>query len=373
VVHVPKTEPTTDEPEVAALFRLGYRVFVAPMELYWFANGPLARVFSGTRTSKRAPAPQPDEADDYPPPIQPRRLAQLLELSIKGQEPALERVAHAVCVQLAKHAPARPGTILLLGPTGTGKTSTIEALPEALSAAGHPKTHVFRVDCNELTQAFQVSRLIGAPPGYVGYSDTPRMLRALEEPGCILLLDEIEKAHPSVLEEVLLNFIDTGRLMTPRGTTIDAAHAVIAMTSNLAADELESRLHQIPLDNRWAVQRECRLLLHEEGVPSELLGRIGTFAVFQQLGTDDLRAAASLAVQALACEYGLELLSVEPIVAEVVLDIAGQSGLGARTLPHAATELLAEALMDAVERGVSGPASIDPGPPISVRASLHAA
>jgi ATP-dependent Clp protease ATP-binding subunit ClpC len=214
-----------------------------------------------------------------------------------------------------------------------------------------------------------VSRLIGAPPGYVGYDNPPRLLRALEKRGCILLLDEVEKAHPSILGEVLLNFIDTGRLTSPRGATVEAAHAVVAMTSNLGAEQLEPRLHRIPLENRWAVQHECRLLLREEGIPSELLGRVGTFAVFRQLDEADLRSAASLAIQSVAREYGLELESVEPILADVVLDIAGQSDLGARTLEYAATELLSGPLMKALARRISGNVQIDPGPPISVRSS----
>ena len=198
--------------------------------------------------------------------LAPEQLVEMLSRIVKGQDAALERVAHVVCAQRAKAAPKQPGTIMLLGPTGTGKTFTVEALPAVLEELGQPGSHVVRVDCNELTQPFQVSRLIGAPPGYVGYDSKPRLLEQLEKPGCILLLDEVDKAHPSVLVDVLLNLIDKGRLSSPNGSTIYAEHAVIAMTSNLAVDELALRLHQIPLENRWVVQRICRELLADEGV-----------------------------------------------------------------------------------------------------------
>ena len=300
-------------------------------------------------------------------PVSEEIAAQLSRL-VYGQDAALGRVGHAVSVQLAKRAPRRPGVIMLLGPTGTGKTATIQALPPVLESLGRRGARLFRVDCNELTHAFQVSRLIGAPPGYVGYETRPPLLDALASPGCILLLDEIDKAHPSVLGEVLLNLLDAGRLSVPDGTTVDAAHAVIAMTTNLGADELESRLHRVELDNRWLVQRVCREHLEAEGLPTELIGRVGAFAVSAPLGGDALRRAAILAVKRLAQEYRLRVPDVQPILADVVVDIAGNGGLGARGLDHAAAELLGAAFAAAVRAGVRGAAVIEPGPPPSVRA-----
>ena len=139
------------------------------------------------------------------------------------------------------------------------------------------------------------------------------------------------------------------------------------MTTNIGADELESRLHRVPLDNRWAVQRACREHLDAEGLPPDLIGRIGAFAVYETLDARALRRAAILAVKQLAQEYRLRVPDVEPILADVVVDIAGDSGLGARGLDHAAGALLGAAFAAAVRDGVRGPVTVDPGPPPTVR------
>ncbi len=398
VLRVEARDLACDDSGLRMLFALGCRVFLGPQTLQAFANGPLAAAF-GIRVEEPDPPPtgggeltppasgdevlssDPSGVDDeLAPPIEhtssgtppsaalrPERLARRLSRVVSGQAPALERVAFAVCAQLAKQAPTRPSTILLLGPTGTGKTSTVEALPNALKAVGYGRAHVFRVDCNELTEAFQVSRLIGAPPGYVGYGDSRLLFGALETEGCILLLDEIDRAHPSVLEDVLFNLLDTGRLTAPDGRTVNAAHAVIVMTSNVAADELAARLHRIAPENRWAVERECRGALTDAGLPAALVARIGTFAVYQDLDSEALRQAAQLAIRGVVREYGLRVRAIEPVITDVVLDIAGEGELGVRALNHVAQALLADALIEARARNESGPVTIEPGPPISVR------
>jgi len=382
LVHVNRRELTVDDGRLRMLFATGVGVFSSPHDLMAFARGPLAAAFGIEAPVDHEPPAEDgpaeamvverprltvvEPADDSVP--SPEEIAAQLSRLVYGQDPALERVGHALSVQLAKRAPRRPGVIMLLGPTGTGKTATIQALPPVLESLGRSGTTLFRVDCNELTHAFQVSRLIGAPPGYVGHETRPRMLEALAAPGCILLLDEIDKAHPSVLAEVLLNLLDTGRLSAPDGTTVDAAHAVIAMTTNLGADDLESRLHRVELDNRWLVQQVCRDHLGAEGLPSELIGRVGTFAVYGPLDADALRRAATLAVKQLAQEYRLRVPDVQPLLADVVVDIAGDTRLGARGLDHAAAELLGAAFASAVRTGVRGAVVIEPGPPPRVRA-----
>ncbi len=378
LVRVERRELESDDARVRMLFATGVAVFTSAEELYAFAKGPLARAF-GIEVDED----EVDEDDEIPSFLRagpsadrPQRLtssalAERLADRIKGQAPALGRVAHVACAQLAKKDPARPGTILLLGPTGTGKTSTIEALPRALAALGRRDAHLFRVDCNELNQPLQVSRLIGAPPGYVGYGDPSGFLEAVARPGSIVLLDEIDKAHPSLVHEVLLNLLDTGRVSAPNGQVIDAAHAVIAMTSSRCADELQARLHRIPLENRWAVRRECQDALGEAGFPAELLERIGAFAVYRDLDEESLRGAAVGAIERVVAEYGLRSREIHPLVVDVVLDIAAESGLGARGLDHAASDLLAGALADALAEGVQGSVTIDPGPPLVVRTATR--
>ena len=141
--------------------------------------------------------------------------------------------------------PARPESVLLAGPTGTGKTSTVELLPAALDELGYAGGHVFRVDCGELVHASDLRRVLGAPPSYIGYVDEPPLVAALRTPGCILLLDEFEKADEAV-HDVFLGLLDDGRLTAPDGETVEAPGAIVALTTNACADELAYRLRDVP-------------------------------------------------------------------------------------------------------------------------------
>jgi hypothetical protein len=399
IVHVAPCMFAAPSFRLSALFEAGTAIFPTPLDMFSFWHGELAEAL-GIEVTIELPEPSHErEADlaqesaailqsalDVEPPLElvraPRpaaraalrpslsaeRLAERLGGVVHGQTAALERVAHVVATQLAKRQPARPGTVLLLGPTGSGKTSTIEALPDALAALGRPGAHVFRVDCNELSERIQLTRLLGAPPGYLGHEPENPLLGALARAGCILLLDEVEKAHPNLIHDVLLNLLDTGRLTAPDGSKVDAAHALIAMTTNVAVDELQQRLHRTPLEDRWAVQEVCRAVLLEDDFPPELVGRIGAFAVYRDLDDDSLKAAAAGSMTSLAREYGLSPVDVDPILADVLLDIAGRSGLGARALHHAASELLGGAFAAAAGDGLRGRVVIETGPPIAVRA-----
>ncbi len=394
ILHVAPCTFRAPSFRLSALFGTGTAVFPTAEDMFSFWNGELAEAFGISVTvtlprQEREPALDPDpppelvlpSSRDEPertvarPPrtacpvmVSAESLAERLGEVVHGQPAALERVAHVVATQVAKSSPSRPGTVMLLGPTGSGKTSTIEALPAALAALGRPGAHVFRVDCNELSERIQLTRLFGAPPGYIGHDPENPLLDALARPGCILLLDEVEKAHPNLIQDVLLNLLDTGRLTAPDGSKVDAAHALIAMTTNVAVDELQQRLHRVPLQHRWAVQEVCRAVLLDEGFPAELVGRIGAFAVYRDLDDESLKAAAAGSVTSLAREYGLMPVAVDPILAEVLLDIAGRSGLGARALHHAASELLGSAFAEAACGGLRGRIVIETGPPIAVRA-----
>ncbi|MDX3659836.1 ATP-dependent Clp protease ATP-binding subunit [Streptomyces sp. ID05-26A] len=164
-------------------------------------------------------------------------LEDLLHQRIIGQEEAVEAVADAVRQGRAglKH-PHRPvGSFLFLGPTGVGKTEVARALAEALFGS---QDRLIRFDMSEFGQQHAVSRLIGAPPGYVGYEDAGQLTGAVRRaPYSVLLLDEIEKAHPDVFN-TLLQVLDAGRLTDSQGRTADFANTVIIMTSNIGADQL---------------------------------------------------------------------------------------------------------------------------------------
>lgn len=320
------------------------------------------------RGPKRAPAP-PEDGSSQKPSFTVDALASRLSRDIFGQEAALERVASVVVAQMSKQRPTHPGCIALLGPTSVGKTATVELLPAALSKLGIFGTHLFRVDCNELADDIQLTRFLGAPPGYVGFRESTPFFQALERPRCILLLDEIEKAHPIFVQDVLLNLLDRGRLTTPNGRSIVASDSVIALTTNLEISQLELSLHDIPRHDRWVVQRACRSHVLEAGLRPELVARIGAFALYAELDTRSSELAAEKAIRDLASEYELRVTEIDPIVIRVILDIAGDNGLGARALYHAARDLLVDQLVEILATGLSGKILIEAGPPLTIRSA----
>jgi len=414
IVHVAPGECSADEFRLKLLFETGTCVFSTPQELCSFWTGPLAAAF-GIEPANRdvppveAPCGEEDtvppsdagpsrpesmladlgpgndasptgttpplriaEADRAPQPERRLTVAQLaaeLGRVIHGQEPALERIASAAVAQLKKRHPARPGSVLLIGPTGVGKTTAVEALPTALKALGFPDARVFRLDCGELGDSIQVTRLLGSPPGYSGHTPTTPLLTAIEHPGCILLVDELEKAHPDVFD-LLLGLLDAGRVTSPNGKAVDARHIVVALTTNARSEELAGDLGRTQLEDRWAVQRACADHLRAVGLPTDLVGRIGSFAVFSELaGERARRGIAQAAIISLGREYGLVVEHIDTVVLEVTEDIAGDHGTagGARALHHAARELLAESFGALAADGPRRRVEIVAGPPLEVR------
>ena len=166
------------------------------------------------------------------------RMEQLLHSRVVGQDQAVHAVANAIRRSRAGLSdPHRPiGSFLFLGPTGVGKTELARALAEFLFDDEHA---MVRLDMSEYMEKFSVSRLIGAPPGYVGYEEGGQLTKTVRRrPYAVVLLDEIEKAHPDVYN-VLLQLLDDGRLTDGQGRTVDFTNVVLIMTSNLAGDPLE--------------------------------------------------------------------------------------------------------------------------------------
>lgn len=418
IMHVRPGACSSPEFRLRLLFETGACVFSSPQDLGHFCTGLLAAAFeiepnepiAASRTNSASPVDE-HRVDGGPPtsdlladlgagaaaagaaastagtteddpvqrPLPPRRMLTTAALAtelagvIRGQEPALERVASATVAQLTKRHPSRPGSVILIGPTGVGKTSTIEALPGALQALGYADAHLFRIDCGELTDSIQITRLLGSPPGYSGHAETTPLIAALSKPGCILLVDELDKAHDDILD-LLLGLLDAGRLTTPAGLGIDARHAVVALTTSVSSSHLGDALETTPLEDRWAVQRACVEHLRASGIPADLLARVGAFAFYREMVEGVTRAEiARAAITALGSEYGLAVGAIDPIVLEVVEDIANDTGsAGARALQHAARELLAERFADLAGDSVRVRVAIDAGPPVAVRAITNA-
>ncbi|HOW38717.1 MAG TPA: AAA family ATPase, partial [Bacillota bacterium] len=164
-------------------------------------------------------------------------LADELRKRVIGQDNAIQLVADAIIRQRAGIKDAfRPiGSFMFLGPTGVGKTEVAKSLAEQLFAS---ETHIVRIDMSEYMESHSVSRLIGAPPGYVGYDEGGQLTEAIRrKPYSIILFDEIEKAHPQVFN-ILLQILDDGRLTDNQGRTVDFKNTIIIMTSNLGSEYL---------------------------------------------------------------------------------------------------------------------------------------
>jgi len=232
------------------------------------------------------------------------RLEEELARRVMGQRPALEAVANAVRRSRAGlQDPNRPiGSFVFLGPTGVGKTETARALAEFLF---DDERAMIRLDMSEYMEKHAVSRMIGAPPGYVGFEEGGQLSEAVRRrPYSVVLFDEIEKAHPDVFN-ILLQILDDGRLTDSQGHVVDFKNTVIIMTSNLGSQIL----HEIGERNREEAERRVLELLRQTFKP-EFLNRLDDIIVFRPLSKEDLRGIVDLQLERVAtllAERGLRL------------------------------------------------------------------
>jgi ATP-dependent Clp protease ATP-binding subunit ClpB len=210
---------------------------------------------------------------------------------VVGQDSALEVVADAVRRSRAGlQDPNRPlASFLFLGPTGVGKTELARALAEFLF---DNEQAMVRIDMSEYMEKHTVSRLIGAPPGYVGYDEGGQLTEAVRRhPYSVVLLDEIEKAAPEVFN-VLLQLLDDGRLTDGQGRTVDFKNTVIIMTSNIG----DRWLHQLDNQDEEEIQREVRQRLREEGLRPEFVNRIDEIIIFHPIGRENVKNIVDIQV-----------------------------------------------------------------------------
>jgi len=290
-------------------------------------------------------------------------LERHLEERVVGQRAPIARISHALRKAAAGFRGRRPlGTFLLLGPTGVGKTETAKAISDLL----FPSSGMSRFDMSEFSEAHAVARLLGAPPGYVGHEDGGQLTEAVRRrPYQLLLLDEIEKAHPEVMV-ALLPLLDEGRLTDSRGRTVDFTNTVIVMTSNLGAERAAAPAARIGFDHgradgdahdRGAGERA--IAMARKALPPELWNRIDEPLYFAALGYADVIAIARRMLDEVGAtlerEHGIKLSTEESVVDALVLAGGFDASLGARPMRRTVGRLVEAVLAQAVLARDIGP------------------
>jgi ATP-dependent Clp protease ATP-binding subunit ClpB len=222
-----------------------------------------------------------------------------LHMRVIGQDDAIQAVSDALRRSRAGlQDPKRPiGSFIFLGTTGVGKTELVKALAEFLFSN---ENNMVRIDMSEYQERHTVSRLVGAPPGYVGYEESGQLTEAVRrKPYSVVLLDEIEKAHPDVFN-ILLQVLDDGRLTDNKGRTVDFKNTIIIMTSNIGSHLIQENLEKITSENRGQILDQTKEQVFEllkKSIKPEFLNRIDEIIMFQPLTQEEVRKIVELQLQ----------------------------------------------------------------------------
>ena len=261
---------------------------------------------------------------------------------VVGQEQAVAALCHAVRRNRAGLSdPNRPiGTFLFLGPTGVGKTELSKALADFLF---NDVNAMIRIDMSEFMEAHSVARLIGAPPGYVGYEEGGRLTEAVRrKPYSVILLDEVEKAHPDIFN-VLLQVFDDGRLTDGQGRTVDFKNTVIVMTSNIAGQQIQELTAEDGAD--WEIEAHVKDVLKQFFKP-EFLNRIDETIVFHTLTKEHLKQIVDIQLSDLSRRLKGRHIALKFTAAalEQIMELGFDPAYGARPLKRAIQQQLENAL-----------------------------
>ena len=258
------------------------------------------------------------------------RLEEQLHERVVGQEEAVSAIAEAIRrARAGLSDPNRPiGSFLFLGPTGVGKTELARTLAEALFGE---EAAMVRIDMSEFQERYTVSRLVGAPPGYVGYEEAGQLTESVRRrPYSVLLLDEIEKAHPDVFN-ILLQILDDGRLTDSQGRTVDFKQTVIIMTSNMGAERIQAHARR---DESFEELKEDMMQIVRNHLRPEFVNRIDEIIVFRALNKEQISEIAQLLLE--RTKRRLRAQDVEVEFTEEAVELVAEEGFdpefGARPL-----------------------------------------
>ena len=271
-----------------------------------------------------------------------------LSQRVVGQNEAVVAVSDAIRRSRAGLAdPRRPnGSFLFLGPTGVGKTELTKALAEFLFDT---EEAIVRVDMSEFMEKHSVARLIGAPPGYVGYEEGGFLTETVRRrPYSVILLDEVEKAHPDVFN-ILLQVLDDGRLTDGHGRTVDFRNTVIVMTSNLGSEVIQ----ELVGEENYSQMREAVMAIVGQHFRPEFINRIDETVVFHPLGKSQIREIARIQIEDLSQRLASRDMTLE--VKDGAFDMLGEAGFdpvyGARPLKRAIQSQFENPLAQAILAG----------------------
>jgi ATP-dependent Clp protease ATP-binding subunit ClpB len=283
------------------------------------------------------------------------RMEQEIEKRVVGQAEAVRAVSDAIRRSRAGLSdPGRPiGSFLFLGPTGVGKTELCKALAAFLFDT---EEAMVRIDMSEFMEKHSVARLIGAPPGYVGYEEGGYLTEAIRRrPYSLILLDEVEKAHPDVFN-VLLQVLDDGRLTDGQGRTVDFRNSVIVMTSNLGSDIIQQRAGEA----NYAEMKDAVMEIVRVAFRPEFINRLDEIVVFHPLQPAQIRAIARIQIDYLRKRLADRDMTLE--VSDAALDHLGEAGFdpvyGARPLKRAIRAQLENPLAQEILSGKFAPGDL---------------
>ena len=280
------------------------------------------------------------------------RMEEMLSKRVVGQEEAVRIVANAIRRSRAGLSdPKRPnGSFLFLGPTGVGKTELCKGLAEFLFDT---EEALIRIDMSEFMEKHSVARMIGAPPGYVGYEEGGYLTEAVRRrPYSVILLDEVEKAHPDVFN-VLLQVLDDGRLTDGQGRTVDFRNTVIILTSNLGSQLIQ----EMTGEGNYAKMKTAVLEIVQQSFRPEFINRLDDIVVFHPLGAEQIRAIVDIQLGFL--RRRLAERDIDLTLDDAARDRLGEAGYdpvyGARPLKRAIQQRIENPLAQRILKGEFGP------------------
>lgn len=282
------------------------------------------------------------------------KMEEVLHQRVVGQDKAVRAVADAIRRSRSGLAdPNKPyGSFLFLGPTGVGKTELCKTLAGFLFDS---EDHLIRIDMSEYMEKHSIARLIGAPPGYVGYEEGGYLTEQVRrKPYSVILLDEVEKAHPDVFN-ILLQVLDDGRLTDGQGRTVDFKNTVVVMTSNIGSHHIQ----EMGTADYDALKEVVMEDVKEHFRP-ELINRIDEVVVFHGLGQEHIRSIAKIQLRGLEKRLAAQDLHLR--VSDAALDIIAEAGFdpvyGARPLKRAIQAEIENPLAKALLSGKYAPESL---------------